>query len=60
LAWTATINIILNIILIPLLGVWGAALASLICTILLFILNGFVARQVISLSKTHLKQITNI
>ncbi|MCX6784969.1 MAG: flippase, partial [Candidatus Komeilibacteria bacterium] len=57
IGWTAAVNIILNIIFIPLFGIMGAAATSLFCTILLFSLNGLVARRIISLSKPHLKQI---
>lgn len=60
IGWVAGANIILNIILIPIFGVLGAALTSLSCTILLFCLNGLVAKQIINLSKDHYQQISRL
>lgn len=57
IGWTAASNIILNVIFIPIFGVLGAAITSLACSILLFTLNGLVAKQVILVSKNHRQQL---
>ncbi len=50
------INIILNIILIPRLSYIGAAIASTFCTVIMFCLQLYVARQIITLSKFLVKK----
>src|SRR3989339_456954 len=51
LGFTMLLNIILNLILIPLVGVWGAALASSTSTLFLFILNLMAVRYIVVIDK---------
>ena len=51
LGFTMVFNIILNLILIPLVGVWGAALASSLSTLFLFILNLMTAKKIVVIDR---------
>jgi len=51
------LNVILNLILIPRLGIWGASLASSLSTLLLFILNMSMVLRVIRLRFRHFRPI---
>lgn len=51
LGFTMVFNIILNLVLIPLVGVWGAALASSLSTLFLFILNLMTARKIVIIDR---------
>ncbi len=51
LGFTMLLNIILNLILIPLIGVWGAALASSTSTLFLFILNLLAVRYIVVIDR---------
>ena len=55
LGWTMLLNIILNLALIPRLGVWGASLASAVSTVFLFSLNFIGVATVIRFSRREFK-----
>lgn len=57
LGLTMVFNVILNLLLIPILGVWGAALTSSLSTLILFSLNLYASSKIVKLSPENIKHL---
>lgn len=57
LGLTMIFNVLLNLVLIPALGVWGAALTSSLSTLILFTLNLYASSKIVKLSKENIRNL---
>lgn len=57
LGLTMLFNVVVNLIFIPLFGVWGAALTSSLSTLILFALNFYASTKIVSIAKENFKHL---